>query len=57
MAFSSAIEFLNQLIICYDIVFISENEYLKLRGDLESITNKLNALRTYQVNKSPEANK
>lgn len=57
MAFSSAVEVLNQLIICFEIEFISENEYLKLRGDLESITNKLNALRTYQVNKSTEANK
>ena len=50
MAFSSVVEVLNQLIICFEIEFISENEYLKLRGDLESITNKLNALRTYQVN-------
>ena len=57
MAFSSAVEVLNQLIICFEIEFISENEYLKLRGDLGSITNKLNALRTYQVNKSTEANK
>ena len=52
MAFSSAVEVLNQLIICFEIEFISENEYSKLRGDLESITNKLNALRTYQANKS-----
>ncbi|EKT4549863.1 four helix bundle protein [Flavobacterium psychrophilum] len=57
MAFSSAVEVLNQLIICFEIDFISENEYFKLRGDLESITNKLNALRTYQVNKSTEASK
>ena len=57
MAFSSAVEVLNQLIICFEIDFISENEYFKLRGDLESITNKLNALRAYQVNKSTEANK
>ena len=54
MAFSSAVEVLNQLIISFEIDFISENEYFKLRGDLESITNKLNALRTYQVNKSTE---
>jgi four helix bundle protein len=57
MAFSSAVEVINQLIICFEIDFISENEYFKLRGDLESITNKLNSLRTYQVNKSAEANK
>ncbi|CAM2934992.1 four helix bundle protein [Flavobacterium psychrophilum DSM 3660] len=38
MAFSSAVEVLNQLIICFEIEFISENEYFKLRGDLERIT-------------------
>ena len=38
MAFSSAVEVLNQLIICFELNFISENEYLKLRGNLESIT-------------------
>ncbi|WP_395074054.1 four helix bundle protein [Flavobacterium sp.] len=57
MAFSSAVEVLNQLIICFELNFISENEYLKLRGNLESITNKLNALRNYQITKSTEANK
>lgn len=54
MAFSSAVEVLNQLIICCELDFMSENEYFKLRGDLESITNKLNALRTYQITKSTE---
>jgi four helix bundle protein len=57
MAFSSAIEVLNQLIICFEIEFITENTYLKLRTDLESNTNKLNALRTYQVSKSLESAK
>lgn len=52
MAFSSAVEVLNQLIICSELNFINENEYFQLRSDLESITNKLNALRTYQINKS-----
>lgn len=51
IAFSSAVEVLNQLIICFELNFINENEYLDLRSDLESITNKLNALRTYQINK------
>ena len=54
MAFSSAVEVLNQLIICCELDFMSENEYFKLRGDLESITNKLNALRTYQITKTTE---
>ncbi|WP_309607856.1 four helix bundle protein [Flavobacterium sp.] len=57
MAFSSAVEVLNQLIICFELNFISENEYLKLRRDLESITNKLNALRNYQITRSTEPNK
>ena len=54
MAFSSAVEVLNQLIVCCELDFMSENEYFKLRGDLESIINKLNALRTYQMTKSTE---
>ena len=54
MAFSSAVEVLNQLIICCELDFMSENEYFKLRGDLESITYKLNALITYQMTKSTE---
>ena len=50
MAYSSAIEVLNQLIICTEINFITERDYLQLRTDLESITNKLNTLRAYQIN-------
>jgi four helix bundle protein len=52
MSFSSAVEVLNQLIISFELNFISEKEYLSLRKNLESITNKLNALRTYQINES-----
>nr|WP_294938144.1 four helix bundle protein [uncultured Flavobacterium sp.] len=51
IAFGSAVEVLNQLIISSELKFISENEYLDLRKNLESITNKLNALRNYQVEK------
>lgn len=54
MAFSSAVEVLNQLIISFELDFLVQDEYLELRSDLESITNKLNALRTYQINKLPE---
>jgi four helix bundle protein len=49
MAFSSAIEILNQLIISFELGFISEAEYQDSRLLLESITNKLNALRSYQI--------
>ncbi|BDB54790.1 four helix bundle protein [Flavobacterium ammoniigenes] len=51
MAFSSAIEVINQLILCFEMNFISEEVYSKLRLELESITNKLNGLRNYQINK------
>ena len=54
MAFGSAIEVLNQLILSFELNIIIENDYLKLRQDLESITNKLNGLRNYQINKSSE---
>jgi four helix bundle protein len=57
MSFSSAVEILNQLIISYELKFISEKEYFDLRKDLESITNKLNALRNYQIEKSSEVTK
>ena len=49
MAFGSAIEVLNQLIIIFEMDFISEAEYRSARIDLESITNKLNSLRKYQM--------
>ena len=51
MAFSSAVEVLNQVIIAHELEFISLNEYKNLREQVESITNKLNALRNYQINK------
>ncbi|MEZ4796367.1 MAG: four helix bundle protein [Flavobacteriaceae bacterium] len=51
MAFSSAVEVLNQIIIAHDLKFINDLEYKTLRVQIESITNKLNALRNYQINK------
>ena len=54
MAFGSAVEVLNQLIISFELNFVSEVNYLKIREKLESITNKLNALRNYQIDKSEE---
>jgi four helix bundle protein len=50
MAFSSDIEVINQLILSFEMDFISEEVYSKLRLGLESITNKLNGLRNYQTN-------
>ncbi|MFV7236826.1 four helix bundle protein [Flavobacterium sp. ZB4R12] len=57
MAFSSAIEVLNQLILSFELNIINEDDYLKLRQDIESITNKLNGLRNYQIDKSTEKTK
>ncbi|MFP9114842.1 four helix bundle protein [Flavobacterium sp. RHBU_3] len=49
MAFSSAVEVLNQLIISYELGFLNEQAYQDLKFKLESITNKLNALKKYQL--------
>lgn len=57
MAFSSAIEVLNQLILSFELKIIIEDDYLKLRRDIESVTNKLNGLRNYQIDKSTEKTK
>ena len=50
MAFSSAVEVLNQIIISFELGFITETQYQDSRISLESITNKLNGLRNFQVN-------
>jgi four helix bundle protein len=57
MAFSSTVEVLNQLILSFELDFIEEKDYLKLRQDIESVTNKLNGLRNYQIDKSIENSK
>ena len=51
IAFSSAIEVLNQLIISQELNFIKTEEYNLVRSKIESITNKLNSLRNYQHSK------
>ncbi len=51
IAFSSAVEVLNQIILAYELEFISKDDYVSLREKIESITNKLNALRNHQINK------
>jgi len=40
MAFSSTVEVLNQLILSFELHIIKESDYLKLRQDIESVTNK-----------------
>jgi len=51
IAFSSAVEVLNQIIIVHELDYISSKDYTSIRHKIESITNKLNALRNYQTNK------
>lgn len=51
MAFSSAVEVLNQFIISKELKLITNEDYITLRERMESITNKLNALRKFQHNK------
>jgi len=50
LAFSSAMELLNQLIISKGLGLISENDYILSREKIERITNMLNALRKHQSN-------
>ncbi len=57
IAFGSTVEVLNQLILSFELNLISEKEYTKLRQDIESITNKLNGLRNYQLEKSIDNSK
>lgn len=52
MAFSSAMEILNQLIISVELNFVSEKDYILVRTKIEKITNMLNALRNHQLNEN-----
>ncbi len=45
IAYSSAMELLNQIILSYDLDFIKENQYTDIRTEIESITYKINSLR------------
>lgn len=47
IAYSSTLELLNQAIISKELDFISNDNYLKIRKDIESITNKINSLRNH----------
>ena len=44
-------EILCQLIISKELDYIDENQLIKQREKIEEISNKLNALRNYQLNK------
>ena len=50
MAYGSLIEVLNQLIIAQDLKFISENQLVDLRSQVERISRMLNALYLDAIN-------
>lgn len=50
LAFSSLMEVLNQIIIAHELEFLSEEDFQKIRTDIEKISNELNALRKSQLN-------
>lgn len=56
MAYSSLIEVLKQIIISYELDFISESNYLNFRNLIESLSNKINSLRKFQLNESTKNN-
>lgn len=51
MAYGSMMEIVCQLIISKELGYLSQNDYDLLRDKAEEITNKLNALKKYQLNK------
>jgi four helix bundle protein len=46
ISYSSMMELLSQLIVSYDLKYITESSYSALRQDIEGITYKLNSLRS-----------
>lgn len=49
IAYSSALELLNQAILCHDLVFISESKYQLIREKLSKITAMLDGLYKSQL--------
>ncbi len=49
IAYSSTVEIVNQLIISKELNFMQEEKYLKLRSDINELTNKLNAYHKSQL--------
>jgi four helix bundle protein len=52
MAYGSLMELLNQYILSNDLGWVSNEKLEKIRVLIEETSNKLNALRKYQLNKS-----
>jgi len=51
IAYSSALETINQLITCMDQGYINEEEYISFRMDMDEVMNKLNSYYRYQIKK------
>ena len=51
IAYSSALEVVNQLITCRDRGYIKEDTYSSLRSDMDKLINKLNSYYRHQLNK------
>ncbi len=51
ISYGSLMELLNQYILSNDLEWISNKELIKIRVLIEEISNKLNGLRNYQLNK------
>lgn len=49
IAYSSAIELLNQLIICFELNYFSDSDYSSARLQIEKVTAKINALRNKRL--------
>ncbi len=47
IAYSSLMELLNQIIVSLDLSYITEQEYIEVREQIEKVSNKLNALTKY----------
>ncbi|MDH5381415.1 MAG: four helix bundle protein [Cyclobacteriaceae bacterium] len=52
ISYSSLMEVLNLLIISHQLNYLPENQYLKLRTQIEELSNGINALRNSQLNSS-----
>ena len=52
MAYGSLIEILNQLILAYELDFISQEKYSELRFEVLKLSSNLNSLRKYQISQT-----
>jgi four helix bundle protein len=51
IAFGSMLELLNESIVSYDLEYISEDELVDIRLDIDSISSKLTGLKHSQINR------